>query len=45
MQLIIALETKNEKGSDKFYFKSILDCYYTIRGIKLSYVYMNGKGN
>lgn len=47
MQVIIVLETKNEEGSDKIYLKAIETYFYKIRGsgIKISYLYMKGKGN
>ena len=47
MQVIIVLETKNEDGSDKIYLKAIETYFYKIRGsgIKISYLYMKGKGN
>lgn len=47
MQVIIVLETKNEEGSDYYYCKSIMKRFYKERGTgtKISYEFMNGKGN
>lgn len=46
MQIIIVLETNSKDGSDSYYVKAILDRFYQVRGgAKISYVYLNGKGN
>lgn len=45
MQFIILIETSRENDSDKMYIDELLKHVYDIKGHKLSYIYMNGKGN